>query len=110
WQLDVFFADVLRLLAQALFKLFAGGGDGGRVAAVARVEQAGIAAGRERGVDGQPDRAVLPRQAHGVLDTVGAARDGGDVFGVLARGQDLPQNAAELHFAQDAARLDTGQH
>ena len=65
---------------------------------------------REFRVDGQPDRAVLPRHLDGVLHAVRAAGHGGDVAGVLAGGQNFFEDGPQLDLAEDAAGLDAGQH
>ena len=108
--LNVLVVDVPGLGAQDIVQRLAHGGHSGSIAALLRCLQMRVGIAREFRVDGQPDRAVLPRHLDGILHAVRAAGHGGNVAGVLAGGQDLLQNRAELHLAQDAAGLDAGQH
>ena len=108
--LDVLIVDVLGLLPQHRLQCLAHGGRRGSVAALQSRLQVGVGVTGELGVDGQPDVAVLPRHLDGKLYAVGAAGHSGHVLGILAGGQNLFQDRAQLYLAQNAAGLYAGKH
>ena len=108
--LDILVMDILCLGAQDVIQCLAHSGHGGRIAPLLRCLQMGVGIAGEFRVDGQPDRAALARQLDGIFHAVGTARHGRHIAGILAGGQNLLQNRAELHFAQDATGLDAGEH
>ena len=88
--------------------------DAGRVGALVRLEQPLVVLARELAVDRQPDRLAVAAPA-GQLDRVvdalrSLARHRLDVARVLLRREHLLEQGAELHLAEDAARLDVAQH
>ena len=108
--LDVLVMDILCLSAQHIVQRLAHRVDSGCIAALLRCLQVGVGIAGELGVNGQPDRAALPRQLDRKFHAVGAAGHRSHIFLILAGGQDLLKDRAKLHLAQYAAGLYPGKH
>ena len=108
---QVLVADVLGLALDHHVERLARGGHGVGVARILSLEQMLVCVARELGVDGQQDRvALLDGQFDGELDALRGARLGHDVLEVLVGREDVGEDRAQLHLAQDAARLDVAEH
>ena len=108
---QVLFADVLCLALHHGVERLARGGDGLRVARLLGVEQMLIRIAREFGVDRQQHGVSLVyRQLDGKLNALRGAGPGGDVFQILVGREDVRQDRAQLHLAQNTTRLHVAQH
>ena len=108
--LDVLVMDILCLSAQDIIQRLAHRVDSGSIAALLRCLQVGVGIAGELGVNGQPDRAALPRQLDRKFHAVGAAGHRSHIFLILAGGQNLLKDRAKLYLTQYAAGLDPGKH
>ena len=109
---DIFIPDVLCLALEPDFKLFQGQGLSILVPVVPGLDQPLVILQREFCVDGQPHRGIpgAPGQPDGEFHPFLAAGFDGHIGAVLLRGQHVPQQVPQLHFAPDAPVLHIGQH
>ncbi len=107
----VFVADIFRLAPDGISQHRLRLAHRRRVAGLVGIRQPPVGITGELGVDGQVHRLLaVSRQAHGVLHRVVGAFARADVLFVLIRRQHILHDGTQLYLAQDAARLDAGQH
>ena len=87
--LDVLVVDILCLLPQHVVQRLAHGGSRCGIALLQRRLQMLVGVAGEFCVNGQPDRALMPRQLDGIFHAVGAAGYRGNVFLILTGRKDL---------------------
>ena len=108
---QVFFADVLCLALDHRVERLARGGNGIGVARLLGVEQMLVCVARKLRIDRQQHRvALVHRQLDSKLNALRSTGLGGDVFQILVGREDVRQDRAQLHLAQNAACLYIAQH